>query len=159
MKKFLKALGVAALAAAVVPCKVEKDEETGVKTYQSLLSKLRVGPGEGGEGTDIRLDLLGGVVPNALGKSEEEDYADDELDLDTADTEPMFEMSLKVERGVPTDEEACADADEAQAIADEAQAAADEAQAIADEAQAAADEAQAIADEAQAVADKHEVDL
>lgn len=127
MKKFLKALGILTLAAAVIPCKVEKDEETGVKTYQSLLSRLRVGSGEDGEGTNISLDLLGGVLPNALGKAEEDDYADDELDLDTVETEPVFEMSFKVERGVPQDD-AQAAADEAQAIADEAQAAADEAQ-------------------------------
>ena len=124
MKKFLKALGIAALAAAVVPCKVEKDEETGAKTYQSLLSRLRVGPGKDGEGTNISLDALGGVIPTALGKSEE-DYADDELDLDGLETEPVFEVSLKVERGVPAEDEAQAPADEAQAVADEAQAAAE----------------------------------
>lgn len=106
MKKFLKALGVAALAAAVIPCKVEKDEETGVKTYQSLLSRLRVGPGEGGEGTSINLDLLDGIIPTALrGAREEEDFADDDLDLDTLETEPVFEMSLKVERDIPAADE------------------------------------------------------
>lgn len=102
MKKILKALGIATLAAAVIPCKVEKDEETGVKTYQSLLSRLRVGPGEDGEGTSVSLDLLDGVLPTAIrGKREDEDYADDELDLETVDTEPVFEMSFKVEREVP----------------------------------------------------------
>lgn len=155
MKKLLKALGVAALAAAVVPCKVQKDEETGEKTYQSLLSRVRVGPGEGGEGTNIRLDLLGGVLPNALGRSEDEDYADDELE--SMDTEPIFEMTL--ERGVPAADRAQTEAEEAQAIADEAQAAADEAQAAADEAQAIADEAQAAAEEAQAEAEKQALDL
>ena len=78
MKKILKALGIATLAAAVIPCKVEKDELTGEKTYQSLLSKLRVRSGEDGEGTAINLDLLGGVLPSALGHSEAEDYADDD---------------------------------------------------------------------------------
>lgn len=128
MKKILKALGVAALAAAVIPCKVEKDEETGVKTYQSLLSRLRVGPGADGEGTSINLDLLNGIIPTALrGECEEEDYADGELDLDTVETEPVFEMSFKVERGVPAEDDAQAAADGAQAAADEAEAAADEA--------------------------------
>lgn len=101
MKKILKALGIATLAAAVIPCKVEKDELTGEKTYQSLLSKLRVRSGEDGEGTAINLDLLGGVLPSALGHSEAEDYADD--DLDGLVTEPIFEM--KVERHVPAGEE------------------------------------------------------
>lgn len=105
MKKFLKTLGIITLAAAVVPCKVEKDEETGVKTYQTLLSKLRVNRGGDGEGTAINLDLLGGVIPTALGKPEE-DYADDELDLDGLETEPVFEVSLKVERDVPAEPEA-----------------------------------------------------
>ena len=41
MKKIWKALGIAALA-AVVPVRVKKDEETGKKTFQSLLWKLDV---------------------------------------------------------------------------------------------------------------------
>lgn len=98
MSNFLKALGIAAVAAAVVPCQVEMDEETGVKTYRSLLSRLRVGPGEGGEGTDIRLDLLDGILPTALrGEREEEDFADE--DLEDLVSEPIFEM--KLERSVP----------------------------------------------------------
>lgn len=101
MKKILKVLGIAAVAAAVVPCKVERDEETGVKTYQSLLSRLRVAPGEGGEGTSVSVDALGGVIPTALGHNEADDYADEDLDLDTIQTEPVFEMSFKVERDVP----------------------------------------------------------
>lgn len=100
MKKILKALGVAVAAAAVVPCKIEKDEITGVKTYQSLLSRLRVGPGKDGEGTDIRFSLLDGLLPTALrGEREEEDYADDELE--DMSTESIFEM--KVERSIPNE--------------------------------------------------------
>lgn len=168
MSKLWKALGAAALAAAVIPCKVEKDEETGVKTYRSLLSKLKVGPGENGEGTDIRLDLLGGVIPSALGRTEEDDYADDELEDMVA--EPVFEM--KLERHVPAAEETPAAgetqavedevqavAGETQAVADEVQAAAGETQAAADEVQAAAGEDQAVAGEAQAEAEKHGVEL
>ena len=102
MKKLLKALGVAAVAAAVVPCKIEKDELTGIKTYQTLLSRLRVGPGAGGEGTNISLDALGGVLPTVLGHSEADDYADDELEDMT--TESIFEM--KVERHIPNEPKA-----------------------------------------------------
>lgn len=131
MKKFLKALGITALAAAVVPCKVEKDELTGAKTYHTLLSSLRVAPGEGGEGTNISLDALGGVIPTALGHSESDDYADDELDLDTLETEPVFEMSFKVERDVPAE----------------------------DAAQRAAEEAEQTEEQADAEAEKHGIDL
>lgn len=141
MKKFLKVLGIAAVAAAVVPCKVEKDEETGVKTYQSLLSRLRIAPGEGGKGTSINVDALGGVLPAALGHNEADDYADEELDLETMETEPVFEVSFKVERDVPP-----AEAAEAAAKA-------------AEEAQAAAEEAKAAADQARTVAEEHKIDL
>lgn len=133
MKKFLKVLGIAAVAAAVVPCKVEKDEETGVKTYQSLLSRLRIAPGEGGKGTSINVDALGGVLPSALGHNEADDYADEELDLDTMETEPVFEVSFKVERDVPPAEAAAKAAEEAQAAAEEAKEAADQARTAAEE--------------------------
>lgn len=133
MKKLLKVLGITALAAAVVPCKVEKDEETGEKTYQTLLSRLRVSPGVDGEGTNISLDALGGVLPTILGRSEVDDYADDELDLDTLETEPVFEMSFKVERDVPP-------ADAAEEEAQRAEEAAEESEEVAERAQAAAED-------------------
>ena len=150
MKKILKALGIAAIAAAVIPCKVEKDELTGERTYQSLLSRLRVGPGGNGEGADVRLDLLGGVLPTALGRSEADDLDSGELDLDG---EPVFGMTLKVEREAPAGEEARTAADEAQTIANQAQAAADEAQAAAGKAQEEAERAQEEAERAREKAD------
>lgn len=131
MKTFWKALGIAALAAAV-PVRIKKDETTGKKKYQSLLLSVDVGPGEGGEGTDIGINFGEGVITGAItnlvdARKEAELFADDDPEA------AVLEL---------------------QAIADEAQEAADEAQAIADEAQEAADEAQAIADEAQAIADE-----
>ena len=137
MKKFWKALGIAALA-AVVPVRVQKDEETGKKTFQSLLWKLDVTPGPGNSGTEIGLDLMEGVLTRPIlnavtAKREAALFADDEPDAAV-----VAQMT----------------ADEAQLAADEAQAAADEAQALADQAQAAADEAQALADEAQTAADE-----
>lgn len=156
MKKILKALGITALAAAVVPCKVEKDELTGVKTYQSLLSRLRIAPGEDGEGTNISVDALGGVLPTALGHNEADDYADDELDLDALETEPVFEMSFKVERDVPpaeTTEEAVERAEEAAEQAEEVAGQARE------EAERAREEAERIREQAEAEAEKHGIDL
>ena len=134
MKKFWKALGIAALAVAV-PVRFKKDETTGKKKFQSLLLSVDVGPGEDGEGTDIGINIGEGVISSAItnlvtAKKEAELFADDDP------------------------EAAVLDAEDLQTIADEAQEAADEAQAIADEAQEAADEAQAIADEAQAAADE-----
>ena len=134
MKTIWKVLGIAALAAAV-PVRVKKDGEKGKKTYQSLLFSVDVGPGEGGEGTDIGINFGEGVLTGAISglvtaRKEAELFADDEP------------------------EAAMLDAEELQVIADEAQEAADEARAIADEAQEAADEAQAIADEAQEAADE-----
>ena len=134
MKTIWKVLGITALATAV-PVRVNKDREKGKKTYQSLLLSVDVGPGEGGEGTDIGINFGDGVLTGAISglvtaRKEAELFADDEP------------------------EAAMLDAEELQVIADEAQEAADEAQAIADEAQEAADEAQAIADEAQEAADE-----
>ena len=81
MKKFWKALGIAALA-AVVPVRIKKDEETGKKTFQSLLWKLDVGPTGEGDTTEIGLDLMEGVITaplmNAItAKQEAELFTDD----------------------------------------------------------------------------------
>lgn len=65
MKKFWKALGIAALA-AVVPVRYKKDEETGKKTFQSLLWKMDVGPTGDGDTTEIGLDLMEGLLTAPL---------------------------------------------------------------------------------------------
>ena len=148
MKTFWKALGIAALAAAI-PVRVRKDETTGKRKYQSLLLSVDVGPGEDGEGTDIGINFGEGIISGAItnlvdAKKEAELFADDEPEAAVLDAEDLQTIA----------DEAQEAADEAQAIADEAQEAADEAQAIADEAREAADEAQAIADEAQEAADE-----
>ena len=129
MKKFWKFLSIAALAAAV-PVRVKKDEETGRKTFQSLLLSVNGGPGESGEGTDIAVNLGEGIISSAISelvtaRKEAELFADDEPEAAVLDAEAL------------------------QIIADEAQEAADEAQAIADEAQAAADEAAEAAEAAE----------
>lgn len=65
MKKFWKALGAAALAAAV-PVRFKKDDATGEKTFQSLLVSVNVGPGEEG-GTSIDINFGDGVLTQAIG--------------------------------------------------------------------------------------------
>lgn len=142
MKKFWKALGIAALAAAV-PVHFKKNEETGEKTYQSLLISLNVGPGENGENTAIGINIGEGVLTNAIyslinSKKETIHFADD--DPEAAVVTDVIDFTQ-------------AGADQAQAADDEAQAGADKAQTVdneatADKAQAAADESTADPDEA-----------
>lgn len=134
MKKFWKALGIAALA-AFVPVRFQKDEETGKKKYQSLLLSVDVGPGENETGTDIGINLGEGVLTE-LGRKV---------------------VGARREAAMFTDdpaEAAVEAADLAQTAADAAQAAADELHAVADELHAAADEAQAAADELQTTVDE-----
>ena len=87
MKKFWKALGIAALAAAAVPVHIKKDEETRKKTYRSLLLSVDVGPGEDGEGTAIGVNFEDGVLTGVIAElmaaqKEAELFADDELNAD-----------------------------------------------------------------------------
>ena len=81
MKAFWKVLGITALAAAV-PVRFKKDEETGKKTYQSLLLSVDVGPGEDDIHTDIGINLGEGVLTQAIGnlvnaKKESKLFTDD----------------------------------------------------------------------------------
>ncbi|MDE6841865.1 MAG: hypothetical protein K2P49_13705, partial [Oscillospiraceae bacterium] len=46
MKKFWKVLGLTALAAALVPYRVRRDDETGQQTVEALLWQVTRGPGE-----------------------------------------------------------------------------------------------------------------
>lgn len=136
MNKFWKALGIAALAAAV-PVRFKKDEATGKKTYQSLLISVDVGPGEDG-GKAIGINIGEGVFTNAIAslmsaKKETHLFADDDPEAAVVHGEVI---------------------DFAQAAADQAQVAADEGQTATDEAQAATDEAQADVDEAQATVEE-----
>ena len=65
MKKLGTLLGLTALA-ALVPVRFHKDDETGKKSFQSLLWKLDIGPDENNEGLEIGLGLTEGVVTGAV---------------------------------------------------------------------------------------------
>lgn len=64
MKTFGKILGLTALA-ALVPIRF-RTEDSGRKTFQSLLWKLDIGPDENEEGLEIGLDLTDGIATNAV---------------------------------------------------------------------------------------------
>lgn len=130
MKKLLKALGITAVIASVLPYRVHRDEETETTAVDALLWQATRSPGqEEGDGQHIDVNL-GFKSPFQAKREEHALFADDEP------------------------EAAIVAADLAQAEADAAQAAADEAQAEADLLQAAADEAQAAADDAAIAADE-----
>lgn len=117
MKKFWKALGLAAIAAAVVPVKVKKDEETGKRTYQSLLGKLDFLHGEEGTAIDVTSEgVLSGIIANAVTKKEGVLFADDEPEA--AVVEPI--AAVKAEQAEAPAEEISAVAEEAEATAEEA---------------------------------------
>ena len=83
MKKLWKALGLATLAAAAIPVQFKRDEQSGKKTFRSLLWKLDVGPSShDGENTEISLDLMEGILTAPLlnavaAKQEAELFTDD----------------------------------------------------------------------------------
>lgn len=144
MKKIWKALGIAALVTAVPIC-FKKDEDTGKKTYQSLLISLDVGPGENGKNTAIGINIGEGVLTNAIyrlvnSKKETIHFADDDPEAAVVTNVIDFTQAA---------------ADHAQAVNNDTQAA-DEAQTADNDAQAAADEAQDAADEA--ITDLEEAD-
>ena len=136
MKAFWKVLGLTALA-AFVPVRIQKDEETGRKKFQSLLLSVDVDTDEEGNTVDIGVNLGEGVLTE-LGRKAANNLRESEMFTDDPAEAAVDPVELQ------------AAADEAQAAADDLKAAADEAQAAADDLKAAADEAQAVADEASA---------
>ena len=88
MKKFWKFFGFAALAAGLAPYKIEKNEETGENTYQSLLMRVTTSPGvEEGEKRRIDVNLGEGALTSKLldkmeNKGEEPHLFSDEISVD-----------------------------------------------------------------------------
>ena len=108
MKTIWKLLG-AALVVGLTPYKVEKDEETGGKSYQSLLWRITSAPGEGEKQVDIGINLGEGTLTSRLLNAAREE-------------EPhLFSDELCVEyTSAPVTEEAPAEAEEPAAPAESA---------------------------------------
>ncbi len=80
MKKFWKILGLGALAVGLTPYKVEKNEETGERSYQALLWRLTSAPGEDEDKRSIDVTLgLPAELMDAVKKTEEPHLFSDEL--------------------------------------------------------------------------------
>lgn len=87
MKTFWKFLGVAALAAGLAPYKIEKNEETGENSYQSLLMKVTTTlDEETGEKRRFSINLGEGVLTSKLlemsEKKEEPHLFSDEISVE-----------------------------------------------------------------------------
>lgn len=141
MKNIWKALGITALAAAVIPYRIRKDKEEDVTTVDALLWQLTRRPGESEEEKN-QVDITIGFKSPLQDKRDEQELFTEDPD------EAVLFADDQPELAVVTPDVVEAAADEVQAAKDEAQAAADEIQAAKDEAQAAADEAEAAVEEA-----------
>lgn len=103
MKKLWKILGITALAAVLVPYRVEKDEETGEKSYDALLwhARAKGHPSDGGDGRKVDVTF-------GLKTPEEKDWADWDDELDDADIQwesPAGEPEAPAEAVEVTDED------------------------------------------------------
>lgn len=98
MKKFWKILGLGALAAGLTPYKVEKNEETGEKSYQALLWRITSTPAGEDKKIDIGINLgegtLTSMLMNAAEKKEEPHLFSDELSVEY--TAPTAEKAADV---------------------------------------------------------------
>ena len=90
MKAFWKLLG-ATLAIGLTPYKVEKNEETGEKSYQALLWRITSAPGESEGQREIGINLGEGTLTGKLAdivekKGEETHLFSDELCVEYTST-------------------------------------------------------------------------
>ncbi|MDE7262656.1 MAG: hypothetical protein K2N78_11460 [Oscillospiraceae bacterium] len=105
MKMFWKVLG-AALVAGLTPYKVEKNEETGEKSYQALLWRITSAPGDGESQREIGVNLgegtLTSMLLNAAGAVEETHLFSDELCVEYTGV-PVTEESAPAEPAEPAE--------------------------------------------------------
>lgn len=93
MKKFWKILGLGALAVGLTPYKVEKNEETGEKSYQALLWRITSVPAGEDKKIDIGINLGEGTLTsklmNAAERKDEPHLFSDELCVEYAGGEAV----------------------------------------------------------------------
>lgn len=89
MKKFWKVLGITALAASLIPYRVNKDEETQTTTMDALLWQATRRPGEGEDKGQVDINL-GFKSPLQTKREESALFADDEPDAAVVDA-PLSE--------------------------------------------------------------------
>ena len=109
MKKFWKILGLGALAVGLTPYKVEKDEETGEKSYQALLWRITSAPVGEDKKIDIGINLGEGTLTsklmNAAERKDEPHLFSDELCVEYAGGEAV-EAAEAEEPEAPAEAEA-----------------------------------------------------
>lgn len=109
MKKFWKILGLGALAVGLTPYKVEKNEETGEKSYQALLWRITSAPAGEDKKIDIGINLGEGTLTsklmNATERKDEPHLFSDELCVEYAGGEAV-EAAEAEEPEAPAEAEA-----------------------------------------------------
>ena len=109
MKKFWKILGLGALAVGLTPYKVEKNEETGEKSYQALLWRITSAPAGEDKKIDIGINLGEGTLTsklmNAAERKDEPHLFSDELCAEYAGGEAV-EAAEAEEPEAPAEAEA-----------------------------------------------------
>ena len=109
MKKFWKILGLGALAVGLTPYKVEKNEETGEKSYQALLWRITSAPAGEDKKIDIGINLGEGTLTsklmNAAERKDEPHLFSDELCVEYAGGEAV-EAAEAEEPEAPAEAEA-----------------------------------------------------
>ena len=110
MKKFWKVLGLGALVAGLTPYKVEKDEETGEKSYQALLWRITSAPVGEDKKIDIGINLGEGTLTSklmdALEKKDEHHLFSDELSVEYSSGDLLDAVEDAAEKAAETVQEA-----------------------------------------------------
>ena len=147
MKKFWKVLGLGALVAGLTPYKVEKDEETGEKSYQALLWRITSAPSQE-EGEKRRIDInlgegtLTSKLMDALEKKDEHHLFSDELSVEYSSGDLLDAVEDAAEKAADAAEDvADAAGDVAEKAADGLEDAAEKAGELAEKAAEAVEEA------------------
>lgn len=114
MKTFWKLLGAAALVSGLTPYKVEKDEETGEKSYQALLWRITSKRTEDEDKREIGINLGEGTLTEKLwdmvDKTEEPHLFSDELCVEYTGVPVTAEDADKAVEDVAKDVEEAVDA-------------------------------------------------